>query len=68
MIDRLFEYGSLTPSRPSEHVVTGVPDKWEPLICPLTILWAPEKKSRSILNRIPYEFKLLPHDLVLEDL
>ena len=30
MTQRLFVYGTLAPGRPNEHVLAGVPGKWEP--------------------------------------
>ena len=30
MTHRLFVYGTLAPGRPNEHVLAGVPGKWEP--------------------------------------
>ena len=30
MIHRLFVYGTLAPGRPNEHVLAGIPGRWEP--------------------------------------
>lgn len=29
MVTRLFVYGTLAPGRPNEHVLAGIPGKWE---------------------------------------
>jgi gamma-glutamylcyclotransferase (GGCT)/AIG2-like uncharacterized protein YtfP len=31
-MDRLFVYGSLAPGRPNEHVLAGIPGKWQPAV------------------------------------
>ena len=38
MTDRLFVYGTLAPGCPNEHVLAGVPGRWEPATVKGTLL------------------------------